>query len=52
MLTKYAWIKENGTYYPVMPKVDSLQKKTSVTDKLIDYSMEFDYAFDTINNIR
>ena len=30
----------------------TLQKKTNVTDKLIDYSMEFDYAFDTINNIR
>jgi hypothetical protein len=52
MLTKYAWIKENGTYYPVMPKINTLQKKTNVTDKLIDYSMEFDYAFDTINNIR
>lgn len=52
MLTRNAWIKENGTYYPVMPKADSLQKKTSVNNKLIDYSLEFDYAFDTINNIR
>ena len=24
MLTRNAWIKENGTYYPVMPKVDSM----------------------------
>lgn len=52
MLTKNAWIKENGKYYPVMPNNESLQQKKSVNDKLIDYTLDFKYAFDTINNIR
>ena len=52
MLTKNAWVKENGKYYPVMPNNESLQQKKSVSDRLIDYTLDFKYAFDTINNIR
>lgn len=52
MLTKNAWILENGKVYPIIPKLDTLSIKKSVNDKLIDYTLDFEYAFDTINNIR
>lgn len=52
LLSENAWIHEEGTVYPINPKTESLTFKKSVTDKLIDYSIDFEYAFDTINNIR
>jgi hypothetical protein len=52
MLTEYAWIHEGGDITPIVPKTNSFTKKTSVNDKLINFTVEFDYAFDTINNIR
>ena len=52
LLSENVWIHENGTVYPINPKTESLTFKKSVTDKLIDYSIDFEYAFDTINNIR
>jgi len=52
ILTRNAWILDNGKVYPIMPVADSLSIKKSVNDKLIDYSMDFEYAYDTINNVR
>lgn len=52
MLTEYAWIHEGGNITPIVPKTTSFTKKTSLNDKLINFTVEFDYAFDTINNIR
>jgi len=52
MLTEYAWIHEGGSVTPIVPKTTSFTKKTSLNDKLINFTVEFDYAFDTINNIR
>ena len=52
MLTEYAWIHEGGNVTPIVPKTTSFTKKTSLNDKLINFTVEFDYAFDTINNIR
>lgn len=52
MLSENAWIHEDNTVYPINVKTESLTFKKSVTDRLIDYSIDFEYAFDTINNIR
>ena len=52
MLTEYAWIHESDNVTPIIPKTTSFVTKTSVNDKLINFTVEFDYAFDTINNIR
>lgn len=52
MLTEYAWIHEGGNVTPIVPKTTSFTKKTSLNEKLINFTVEFDYAFDTINNIR
>ena len=52
MLTESAWIHEEGQVLPIVPKTTSFTYKTTTDDKLINFTVEFDYAFDTINNIR
>ena len=52
MLTESAWIHENEEVIPIVPKTSSFTYKTTTDDKLINFTVEFDYAFDTINNIR
>ena len=43
---------EEELILPVMPKTKSVTYKTSVNDRLVQYTIEFDMAFDKINNIR
>jgi hypothetical protein len=52
LLSEHIWLTKDGTTYPIAPKTKSLQKKTSVNDRLVQYTMEFEYAFDKINNVR
>lgn len=52
LLTENAWIHENGQVTPVIPKTSSLEYKTSINDKVINYTVEFDYAFNEVNTIR
>ena len=52
MLTKNAWTKENNQVLPIVPKTSSLEYKTSLNDKLINFTVEFDYAFNEVNLIR
>ena len=56
MLSEQTWITrvtdEEELILPVMPKTKSVTYKTSVNDRLVQYTIEFDMAFDKINNIR
>lgn len=54
MLSEQVWMMPTNSdeVYPVIPKTQSLTYKKSVNDKLIQYTVEFDMAFDEINNIR
>lgn len=52
LLSEHIWLTKDGTTYPIIPKTKSLQFKTSVNDRLVQYTLEFEYAFDKINNIR
>ena len=60
LLSEYVWFHKPtsgigvGTYIvvPVKVKTSSVSFKTSVNDRLIEYTMEFEEAFDYINNIR
>ena len=52
MLSEKVWIEDEGEILPINVKSQSLTYKTSVNDKLINYSVQFDYSFDKINNIR
>jgi hypothetical protein len=56
MLSEKVWVTniiESGEQVlPINVKTSSIAYKTSVNDKLVDYTIEFDKSFDTINNIR
>lgn len=46
------WIRYNGKTLPIIPKSKTLTYKTSVNDKLANYTLDFDFAFNKINNVR
>ncbi len=56
MLSEQVWmtktIDSEEVVIPIRPKTESLTYKTRVNDKLINYSIDFESAFDEINNIR
>jgi hypothetical protein len=59
LLSEYIFMKINlrqnpatEITIPVKVKSSSIKLKTSLNDKLIDYTIEFEDAFDYINNIR
>ena len=56
LLSEYVWLstlrKGSGIIIPVKVKTSTVAFKTSVNDRLIEYTMEFEEAFDYINNIR
>ena len=59
LLSEYVWIRAgrvgyNSTYrtIPVIVKTSSMTYKTKLNDRLIEYTIEFEDAFDYINNIR
>ena len=58
LLSEYVWldfftsVSAKGYVIPVKVKTSSVAFKTSVNDRLIEYTMEFEEAFDYINNIR
>ena len=56
LLSEFIWWstvkKGSGIIIPVKVKTSSVAFKTSVNDRLIEYTMEFEEAFDYINNIR
>ena len=51
MLSEYVWIFIGNVVHPVTVITSSLTKKTSLNDKLIQYTMEVEDANDIINNI-
>lgn len=52
LLSEQVWMTKGSDILPMTVKTSSLQYKTSLNDKLINYSIDFEYAFDKINNIR
>ena len=56
LLSEFIWWstfkKGSGIIIPVKVKTSTVAFKTSVNDRLIQYTIEFEEAFDYINNIR
>lgn len=52
MLSEQVWITKGSDILPVNVKTSNINYKTSVNDRLVQYTIDFDYAFDTINSIR
>jgi hypothetical protein len=51
LLSEQVWIYDGSSTLPINLKSRTLKFKKSVNDKLISYTISFDYAFDKINNI-
>jgi len=55
LLSEQVWLTKLDTterVLGVIPKTSAMQYKTSLNDKLINYTIDFDFSFDTINTIR
>jgi len=55
MLSEQVWmtkLTDEELVLPISPRTKSITYKTSLNDKLANYTIEFDMAFDKINNIR
>tara|TARA_R110002050_G_scaffold226066_2_gene361912 strand:- start:2003 stop:2986 length:984 start_codon:yes stop_codon:yes gene_type:complete len=50
--TENVWIRYENKTLPVIPASKSLKYKTVLNDKLINYTIKLDFAFDKINNVR
>ena len=51
LLSQYVWIVRSGDTLPVNITESNLTYKTGLNDRLINYTINLKYAFDTINNI-
>lgn len=56
MMSEQVWLTkttdESSNIYPVIPRTSDVTFKTSLNDKLVSYDIEFDFAFDKIQNVR
>tara|TARA_R100001443_G_scaffold113436_1_gene128104 strand:+ start:15219 stop:16352 length:1134 start_codon:yes stop_codon:yes gene_type:complete len=53
MVSEYIWLTDSDSVvYPVTLKDSSFTYKTGLNDKLINYTINFEKAFDLVNNIR
>ena len=62
MLSEQVWLTKlldpvtdsdnKETVLSVVPKTSSINYKTSVNDRLVQYTIDFDYAFDKMNTVR
>jgi hypothetical protein len=50
--SEQVWMEIDSVITPMTVDANSLTFKTSVNDKLVDYTIDLSYAFDAINNIR
>ena len=51
LLSESIWIVRDGNTYPVNLVDSGITYKTGLNDKLINYTLNFKYAFNTINNV-
>ncbi len=51
-LSENAWIRFEGKTLPIIAKTKSYTEKTVLNDRLINHTIDFDFAFNKINNVR
>ena len=53
MVSEYIWLTDDqDDIYPVTLKDSNFTYRTGLNDRLINYTMNFEKAFDFVNNIR
>jgi hypothetical protein len=52
MQSEYVWIHENNKAYPVNPTDNQISYKNERYDKLLNFTVKFEYAYDELNSVR
>ena len=52
LLSEQVWLQQNGDYFPVNVTSSDVQFKTSVNDKLVNYTIDVEQANDLISTVR
>lgn len=52
MLSEKVWMTKDSTVYPIKVKSSNFVEKTSLNNKSFNYTIELEYAFDKVQNIR
>ena len=52
MQSEYVWIHENNKVYPVTPSDNIIDYKDDRYDKLLNFTVKFDYAYSELNSVR
>lgn len=52
LLSEQTWVYDGTDVKPIQLNTKSLQYKTSVNDRLIQYTLDFNYSFNKINDVR
>lgn len=52
MLSENVWMTKNSTVYPIRILSKNLLEKTSINNKTFSYSIEAEYAFEKVQNVR
>ena len=51
-LSENIWITKDNKVLPVSLKTSDIAFKTQLNDRLINYTMEIEFAYDKINSVR
>ena len=52
MLSENVWAKIGSTVYPMKVVSNSLTKKTKVNDRIVNNTLDIEFAYDVVNNVR
>ena len=52
MQSEYVWIHEDGKVHPVNPTDSQMSYKNQRYDKLLNFTVNFEYAYDEFNTVR
>jgi hypothetical protein len=52
LLSEYCWIHDRGGVYPVKPSNLSFTEKSSLNDKLVNFTLDFEFTHNFLQDIR
>lgn len=50
--TEFCWIHEDNKVFPVTPSENNIEYKTNLYEKLLNFTLNFDYAYSELNSVR
>ena len=51
LASEFVYLENNGQYLPVNVKKNSFEYKTKTFEKLVQYTMDFEYSYNEINSV-